>query len=266
MLRAMSFILSKVGWIFLQPGNLLLVALILLTVFGRMGRRTRAGMGALAVALLVVALTPAATWALRPLDERFPPPTDEQVAAAPGIIVLGGPVRLSTSMARPGIALSGAAERYTEAMRLARSHPEKTVAFSGGTGSLVNQAVKEGPFARILLTEAGGIDPDRLVIEEDSRTTAETPALLADLLPEEARGAGWLLVTSAWHMPRSVGVFEAAGWRVVAYPVDYRTRPDGGWYPGVLGGLADLTMAVHEWAGLLAYRVMGRTTEVFPGP
>lgn len=261
----MSFILSKLGWIVLEPGNLIMAAAVLLAAFGRMGRRTRVAMGLLAGVLVLVGVSPVSTWLLRPLDERFPMATPQQVAAAPGIIVLGGAVRLSTSMERPGIMLSGAAERYTESIRLAQANPGKIVAFSGGTGSISNQIVKEGPFARILYEESG-IAADRLVIEAESRTTAESPDLLASLLPEGAPQEGWLLVTSAWHMPRSVGVFEAAGWRVVPYPVDYRTQPTGGWFPGLPGGLTNLTMAVHEWVGLVAYRLMGRTDEIFPGP
>ncbi|EKV31517.1 Putative membrane protein [Caenispirillum salinarum AK4] len=261
----MSFILSKLGWIVLQPANILLAVIILVALFGRMGRRTRWVVRGLAVAVAVVAFTPVPSWLLRPLDERFPPPLEAQVAAAPGIIVLGGSVSLGMSLNRPGIALNSTAERYTEALRLAHAHPEKTIAFSGGSGSLSNQALKEGPFARILFSESG-IAPGRLVIESDARTTSESPDLLAAMLPEAARHEGWLLVTSAWHMPRSVGVFEAAGWRVVPYPVDYRTHPAGGWNSGLMSGLSDLTMAVHEWVGLLAYRAMGRTDEIFPGP
>lgn len=232
----MSFFLSKVSWVILQPGNVLLVALVLFAVLGRMEALTRAAVWGVVCFLLILAFTPFASWMLRPLDERFPQPTAAQVASAPGIIVLGGPVRLSISMKRPGIALSGAAERYTEAFRLARAYPNKVVAFSGGTGSLLNQDVKEGPFARVLFTEAGGVEDYRLVIDEESRTTADSPGRLAALLPKTAPKEGWLLVTSAWHMPRSVGVFEAAGWQVVPYPVDYRTQPSGRVVSGLIGG------------------------------
>lgn len=259
----MSFYLSKIAWLVVQPETLLVLALLGVLVFGDMGRRTRIALGLVVGAVVAVAVLPLGSWLLRPLDERFPPPRAEQVAAAPGVIVLGGAVSLAMTAVRPGIALSGRAERYTETARLAHEHPDKIIAFTGGSGSIFDQEVREGTFARELFT-AFGIGPDRLVIESDSRNTAEHPAMLEPLLPPGARTQGWLLVTSAWHMPRAVAVFQAAGWRVVPYPVDYATVPEGGWMPGLLNGLTGLYFGVHEWLGLLAYRVMGHTDEIFP--
>ncbi|SOD94275.1 YdcF family protein [Caenispirillum bisanense] len=261
----MSFVFSKIAWLILQPDTLLVLALVGVFVFGRMGRRTRVALGVVTGVVVALAVLPLGSWLLRPLDDRFPPPTPEQVAAAPGIVVLGGAVSLGMTAARPGIALSGRAERYTEAARLAHDHPEKPLAFTGGTGSMLDPHSREGEVARELFT-AFGVAPERLVIESDSRNTAEHPRLLAALLPEGAPQAGWLLVTSAWHMPRAVAVFRAAGWRVVPYPVDYATLPRGGWLPGLLNGLAGVSYGVHEWLGLIAYRVMGHSDTLFPAP
>lgn len=261
----MSFYLSKILWLVVQPHTLLVAALLAVLVFGRMGRRTRWALGAVTAVVLAVAILPLGAWLLRPLDERFPPPTAEQVAAAPGIILLGGAMSLVMTSARPGYALSGRAERYTETVILAHAFPDKPLVFTGGSGAILNQDTREGPLARQLL-EGLGVAPDRLIIESDSRSTAEHPALLAPLLPPEAPTAGWLLVTSAWHMPRAMGVFQAAGWRVVPYPVDYATTPAGGWLPGLLNGLAGLYYGVHEWAGLIYYRATGATDAVFPAP
>ena len=79
----------------------------------------------------------------------------------------------------------------------------------------------------------------------------------------------WLLVTSAWHMPRAVGVFRQAGFPVTAYPVDFRTggranvlRP----FATLSEGLRRLDVAAKEWAGLVGYRLTGRTGELFPRP
>lgn len=261
----MSFYLSKIAWLILQPDTLLVLALLAVLVFGRMGRRTRIAYGIVVAGVVAIAVLPLGSWLLRPLDDRFPQPTQEQVAAAPGIIILGGAVSLPMSVARPGIALGARAERYTEAARVAHEFPGKTVAFTGGSGSMFDQEAREGAYARDLLT-AFGIAPERLVIESDSRTTADHPRMLEQLLPPGAKDAGWLLVTSAWHMPRSVAVFRAAGWTVVPLPVDYATMPEGGWLPGLLGGLGGLYFGVHEWLGLIAYRVMGHTEEIFPAP
>jgi len=76
-------------------------------------------------------------------------------------------------------------------------------------------------------------------------------------------------VTSAYHMPRSIGAFRRVGFAVEAYPVDYRTRgiedlarP----FPSLGEGLRRGDIAMREWIGLLMYRLAGRTNELFPGP
>jgi uncharacterized SAM-binding protein YcdF (DUF218 family) len=75
-------------------------------------------------------------------------------------------------------------------------------------------------------------------------------------------------VTSAFHMPRSVGVFRKAGWSVLPYPVDYRVAPIHLRRPGLEleSGLKQAQLALHEWVGLVAYRLMGRTDSLYPAP
>jgi uncharacterized SAM-binding protein YcdF (DUF218 family) len=106
------------------------------------------------------------------------------------------------------------------------------------------------------------------VIESRSRTTREN-ALFSRRLVEPHEGERWLLVTSAWHMPRSVGCFRQAGFPVVPYPVDYRTRgPQDRWrtFSSLSEGLRRLDLATKEWIGLLGYRLAGYTDALFPGP
>jgi uncharacterized SAM-binding protein YcdF (DUF218 family) len=76
-------------------------------------------------------------------------------------------------------------------------------------------------------------------------------------------------VTSAYHMPRAMAAFRAAGFPIEAYPVDWRTggpidalKP----FPSVGDGLRRTDTAVREWVGLLAYRITGKTAELFPAP
>jgi uncharacterized SAM-binding protein YcdF (DUF218 family) len=82
-------------------------------------------------------------------------------------------------------------------------------------------------------------------------------------------GERWLLVTSAYHMPRAIGTFRKAGFAVEAYPVDWRTRGIRDTLQltgGLTDGLARLETAAHEWVGLIAYWLSGRSSELFPGP
>jgi uncharacterized SAM-binding protein YcdF (DUF218 family) len=116
--------------------------------------------------------------------------------------------------------------------------------------------------------ESFGIASERLAFDEDSRDTMEN-AVFSRKIAQPKPGERWLLVTSAYHMPRAIGVFRRAGFAVEAYPADWRTRgpidmarPFG----SLADGLKRTDTAVREWLGLLAYRLTGRTGELFPGP
>ncbi len=83
---------------------------------------------------------------------------------------------------------------------------------------------------------------------------------------EPRPGARWLLVTSAFHMPRAIACFRAIGFPVTAFPVDFKylQREKIGF--DFASGLADLDLAAHEWGGLVASRMLGRTLAWTPDP
>jgi len=138
--------------------------------------------------------------------------------------------------------------------------------FSGGSGSLAAPADRDADAAGPLLL-ALGVDAARLTLEADSRNTSEN-AVAALAAAKPAPGETWLLVTSAFHMPRAVGCFRRAGWSVTAYPVDFRADP--GEWPSLFRTparrFAELHLAVREAVGLVAYRLLGRTDALWPGP
>jgi uncharacterized SAM-binding protein YcdF (DUF218 family) len=171
------------------------------------------------------------------------------------------------SQARGDVALNEAAERITAAVELARRYPSARIIFSGGNSSLIYGGGVEAAIA-VHEFEALGIAHDRITAEEQSRNTIEN-AVFSRLIADPKPGERWLVVTSAYHMPRAMGVFRAAGFPVEAYPVDWRTRgPADALQPfASLGdGLRRTDTAVREWIGLAAYRVTGRTTDWFPAP
>jgi uncharacterized SAM-binding protein YcdF (DUF218 family) len=113
-----------------------------------------------------------------------------------------------------------------------------------------------------------GIGSDRLLLERKARNTAEN-AILAKQLADPKPGERWLLLTSAWHMPRAMGLFRKAGFHVEAWPTDYRTAgPGDAWilFSSPVEGLRRLDFVVKEWLGLLANRVTGRSDALFPAP
>ncbi len=125
-------------------------------------------------------------------------------------------------MARGAVALNDAAERITATAELARRYPDARIIFSGGTSSLVFDAPAEAPVA-VKELEALGVAHDRITAEEQSRNTIEN-AVFSRLLADPKPGERWLLVTSAYHMPRAIAAFRAAGFPIEPYPVDWRTR------------------------------------------
>lgn len=258
----MTFILSKLTWPLLQPLALLLLlvmagALLSWTGWWRLGRWLVSGAALIA---LVVGVLPTGPLMLSVLEGRFPTPS--QVGDLDGIIVLGGGVNALASAAYGHPSLTAAADRMTLGVMLARQHPEASLVFSGGSGLLSHPDIKEAPAARDLFIGLG-VEAGRIVLEDQSRDTYENAVMTRDLVQPQP-GERWLLITSAFHMPRAVGCFEAAGWRVIPYPVDYRAVEADG--IGLGTPLDYARLALHEWVGLIAYWATGRTNTLFPGP
>lgn len=265
----MFYWLSKVAWFVATPSNLLatLVVVGLLAALVPRLRRFGWALAALAaVAILVAGLSPLSNLLLFPLEARFPIDRAEK-GPVDGILLLGGALDADDTTALGQIAVNEAAERILATIALARRFPAAPIVISGGGGTFFADGTAEAPLIARYFEEIG-IDPKRLVIEDRSRTTAENAEFTAALVRPKA-GGRWLLVTSAWHMPRAVGTFRKVGFAVVPYPVDARTG--GGAYlwrsfAYVSDGLRRLDVATKEWAGLIAYAVTGRSDSVFPGP
>lgn len=262
------FTLSKIFWLIFSPGNFLILLLVLAAVLLFCGwRRTGTLLVSLVAAVFVtVGVFPIGYKLSETLENRFPanPPLPARVD---GIVVLGGTVIPTLTHARGQPALTDGSERLIEFIHLARRYPAARLVFSGGSGSLTDQELKETEVARAVLDRLG-FDDSRVMYEGRSRNTHEN-ALYSREMARPGPGETWVLVTSAMHMPRAMGAYRAAGWTdVVAYPVDYSTTGTGSFELGFgpVGGLTKLSAAAHEWAGLAAYRIMGRIDVLFPGP
>jgi uncharacterized SAM-binding protein YcdF (DUF218 family) len=262
------FIASKILGFFALPSNLLisigLVGLILLCT-----RFTRLASWLVVTSLVLIAvvgLSPLGNALILPLEQRFPA-WDPSRGPPDGIVVLGGAISPDVSAARGEVALTGAAERITATVELARRYPNARIIFSGGNSDLMDQEAVEAPIA-VHEFEALGIAHDRITAEEQSRNTIEN-AVFSRLIAQPKPGERWLLVTSAYHMPRAIAAFRAAGFPIKAYPVDWRTRgPIDAVQPfgSLATGLRLTDIAVREWVGLAVYRLTGKTAELFPGP
>ena len=262
------YYVSKVFGFFATPSNFVILvgivgALLLRTRFSRWGWRL---VIASLLLLAVIGLSPVGNALIVPLEQRFPP-WDHGRGAPHGIVVLGGALSPDVSHARDTVALNEAAERLTVIAELARRYPDARIIFSGGSGAVIFAERPEAEFALQLL-ESLGVPRDRIVPEDKSRNTVENARFSRDLAQPKP-GERWLLVTSAYHLPRAVGIFRKAGFPVEAYPVDWRTRgPGDAWrpFPTLGEGLRRTDTAMREWIGLAAYWMTGQTSELFPGP
>jgi uncharacterized SAM-binding protein YcdF (DUF218 family) len=262
------FVLSKTIGIMLLPTNFLIGmglvgAILLATRFALLGRKL---VVAAVLLLAICAFSPLGNWVLYPLEQRFPP-WDAARGAPDGIVVLGGSIDADLSVEHGVAVVRSAADRLIATAALAHRYPNARIIFSGGSGNLISNDAREADYAASVF-ESLGISRDRLTMERRSRNTQEN-AEFSKAIAAPKSGERWLLVTSAFHMPRSVGVFRKAGFAVEPYPVDWR-----------LGGAADLLKfsifsgegfgcvdtGIREWLGLVAYRVSGKTDELFPGP
>lgn len=263
----MFFVLSKTIGIALLPANFLigiglLGAILLATRLAGFGRRL---LITSAVLLAVCGFSPLGDLLLHPLEARFPP-WDPSRGAPDGIVVLGGAIDADLSADHGAVVFARAADRVVEAAALARQYPKARIIFSGGSANLTD-GPREADYAAAIF-ERLGVAKDRLIMERRSRNTMENAEFSKELAAPK-NGERWLLVTSAFHMPRSIGIFRKVGFAVEPYPVDWRTGRSVDlleFSPFVLDGLERTEIAVREYLGLVAYRISGRTSELFPGP
>jgi len=255
------FIISKIFWSLIRPETWIAIGLAL-TLWGLWSERLRLARGAAGltfICFVTIGVFPLGDLLLRPLESRYPaaPPLTEIA----GIIVLGGSEETGRSALWGQSSLNDGSERLTAAYTLAMAHPDARLIYTGGSGALRDLAgaeVTEAAVARAFLIDLG-LPADRIEVDAASRNTAENARLSLELAgPQEAET--WVLVTSAFHMPRAMQSFAAAGWTgIVPWPVDYRSQSLSrgiGWDP--TRNLLTLNTAIREWLGALTYRMTGR--------
>jgi uncharacterized SAM-binding protein YcdF (DUF218 family) len=262
------FVLSKTIGIMLLPANFLVGiglvgAILLATRFAALGRKLMIASVAL---LAICGFSPIGNLMLYSLEQRFPP-WDATKGAPDGVVVLGGPIDPDLSAAHGVPVTSAAADRLIMAAALGRQYPDLRIIYSGGSANLISGDAREADYAAKVF-ESLGIPRAQLTMERRARNTFENAEYSKAIAAPKA-GERWLLVTSAYHMPRAVGVFRQAGFAVEPYPVDWRVggRDDLlSFHKFAVDGLSNVEVSFREWMGLVAYRITGKTSELFPGP
>ncbi len=266
-METIIWVLSKAIWMLVDLNNSLLVLLVLGTVLLFTDRRNL-GRRLITIAstiILILSVLQFDQIMLLPLENRFPIP-DPLPKSVEGIIVLGGAENARISHARDQVVLLDAAERLTTFVGLSRLYPAAKLVFAGGAGALNEQSFKGADTARKLFEQLG-LHSSRVQFESNSRNTFENAKNAFELVKPK-KGERWILITSAWHMPRAVGVFRKIGWPVIPYPVDFATsgKMEYGLDFYGLSATFSATQVLREWVGIVAYWYMGRTSALFPGP
>jgi len=264
----MYFVASKILWLFFSPSNFL----FLLAAFGWLSlllgktRLARLLLLPSLVILLLIGFLPLGDRLTEQLEQQFPAWQDDG-RPVDGVVVLGGGVNVWSSAAWKALVLNSAGNRLVAMADLARRYPSAKIVFTGGYGSLFGQELSEANEIEQHLAELG-ISPGRIVFERASRNTRENAVFTKAMIPRQTNER-WLLVTSAMHMPRAMGLFRKAGWTMEAYPVGWNSAP--GFDESILSTevsshLRSFDMAVREMIGLIAARVSGQSDALLPGP
>jgi uncharacterized SAM-binding protein YcdF (DUF218 family) len=253
------FYIAKLTWLLMAPESLLLLWLFLCLLCLCLGsllyaRRLLLG---LILTCLLIGLFPVGEWLLYPLESRYQ--ANPQLNQVDGIIVLGGAENVRLASIWQQTSVNAAGERLLALLALLQRYPQAKVVFTGGSGSMTAQHYKSADMVHAML-QRYDVSLEQVTFESKSRNTHEN-ALFSKTLLQPSRDATWLLVTSAWHMPRAMAVFCQADWAVLPYPVDFRSLKDHllrlDW--DFAKHLVNLNQAVKEWVGLLAYRWTDRS-------
>lgn len=259
------FYSSKIIWMLVSPYSLfvLLLTISMLLLWFKKTAKARSLVTFLTLCTLLLSFAPIGQWMLYPLETRFQhnPELPDEVH---GIIILGGSVIPSLSQEWQQLETNSFNERLYSFIELAKRYPEAKLVFTGGNGSLNPDRPTEADIIGEYLFRIG-IDKQRLLLEKRARNTAENVSRtkrLVNPLPHE----NWVVITTAFHMPRSVGIFCQQHWPVIAYPVDHQTLPSQlfDFRYNLSDHANNLDAAMHEWLGLVAYFLTGKTGSILP--
>jgi len=246
---------SKLVTVFMLPPGFFILCLIALIFF--VPRKFKYFLGLITLFLYLLSIQPVSDILLKPLEDAYPPLSQEVDVDWPqAIVVLGGGTIQGSPEAGAGqdVLTADAMKRAVYAFTLRDIFPVPFI-FSGGKVFEYDQEPEAVAASRLF--ESLGLPAERFISEPNSRNTWENARETAKLGIEQA-----IIVTSAYHIKRSVYCFENNGISVIPAPTDYKCAR--GRRYGFLsflpsnGALNNSSLALHEYIGLLYYRLVYR--------
>jgi uncharacterized SAM-binding protein YcdF (DUF218 family) len=261
------YYLSKLLWNIASPAGLISIAALtalIAQVFNRTALFDRL-VKTLLFFIVLLTFIPVGNIMMHTLETRFPtnPVLPKKLD---GIIVLGGALNPGMTQHWNQLETNQYNERLLYFAWLAKEYPKASLIFTGGNASMDRGKPTEANSLSAFLN-LYNIKADRILFEDQSRTTYENALYSSKLILENKIEGKWLLITSAFHMPRAIGAFCAQAIDAISFPVDHQTN-SGRLLPGFqfdfLGNLQILSQAIHEWLGLLAYFLTSKTHQIIP--
>ncbi|TGK15663.1 YdcF family protein [Leptospira fluminis] len=262
-METVFFVLSKIAGIFLFP---LPICLILAFWAGlKLPQKKQRIAVCLPLLLLWICSTDSfSQWLVQGLEEKYPPVSSKELPKADAIVVLGGAVdNMNLYSDRPQLGPS--AERMTDAILLYKEGKAPRIVFTGGSGNLLFQTKKEAEFAEIFFLSFG-IPKTAILLESQSRNTKENAEYTAEIF----RKKGWkslILITSAFHMERSLRVFRKTGLKIHPWPTDYNSQIKVLTLDSFIPSAHTLALTSTVWKeriGLLVYDARERISTFLP--
>lgn len=271
----MFVFLSKILPPFIYPLGLAMLVILAATFLGHKVRLQRILLGLGFLILLLGSNRMVAAGLVHALETHHQPATEianlsltrRDTPLAPVIVLLGGGTE-SFTPPRPMVEVNGAGDRVLYAVQLYRLGYAPNILVTGGNldWSPDIQSPAEDMAALLIFL---GVPQEDIWLEGESRNTYENAVFSQQILSREGINK-IILVTSAQHMPRSVGLFAYQGLEVLPAPADYNltekdwqqiTHPQGvnillNLLPSA-SNLEATTRSLKEFLGMLVYRLRG---------
>lgn len=255
----MFFHFSKIIWGIFMPSNVIGLILFAGIMMSRHFKRVSQNLLLVGAILFVLTgLSPLGYNLMHYWESLYPAPM-QLPKKVDGVIVLGGSFELDLNSEHNAIMFNDSAERLITFASLSLQYPNAKLVFSGGSGSLTNTDHKEADYARLFL-ESLNFPIEKVIFEDRSRNTYENVIFSKELV-QPNKDEVWLLVTSAFHMPRSIAVFQSHDWTVMPVPVDFRTGKAYYFWPlktEIIENMKLFDAGIKETLGLITYKSTGK--------
>lgn len=185
----------------------------------------------------IFSITPVSDWIIKPLEEKYPPLTASELKSVQNIVILLGGQESDIL-------------RAAEVIKIYEAKTNKPDIYISGQDflSLENKALK----LKNHLVQSG-IPEENIFLEDKSRTTEESAKNIKKILAEQS----FFLVTSAYHMPRSMWVFKQNNTQPIAAPTDFKIQAEYSildFFPRA-DNLKKVDLSFHEYVGFWYYKL-----------